>query len=96
MTLTDHAVDTLRELARRRTPNSLLCKIDSVQFLDVLGLDRGSARLLGTVVSLLDVSCLFEGLPWLGRVIIFRSPENDWTRHGNRGNPLRHTRARRR
>lgn len=78
MPLIEHARHVIRELAETRE-DGRIPEIDSVVLLERLRLHRQAGKLLGSVVSLLDASCLTEDLPWLGRVIIFRNPDDDWS-----------------
>lgn len=78
MCLVEHAQHVIQELARTRDPDGRIPAIDSVVLLERLRLHRQAGVLLGQVVALLDASCLTQDLPWLGRVIIFRNPGDDW------------------
>lgn len=79
MKLMDHALSVVEELGRRRDADGVICSLSSVEMLDALDLGRQSGKLLGSIVSLLDVACLSQDLPWIGRLIAFRGSADDFS-----------------
>ena len=78
MPLVEHARLVLGELARIRDQDAHIEPISSTQMLDRLGQSRRAGKNLGNVVALLDAACVEADLPWIGRLIHFSAPKNDF------------------
>lgn len=78
-TLADHAHDVLEVFKRRRDPTNKIRPITSVEMLAALAHNQQAGRNLGNTVALLDAACICADLPWLGRLIDFKTPKDDFT-----------------
>ncbi len=78
MKLAEHGLSIVDELARRRGPDGTIRPVTSVGMLQSLGHDPRAGKNLGRAVALLDAACLEEGLPWLGRLILFENASDDF------------------
>jgi hypothetical protein len=85
LSLVEHATGVLAEFARRRGVDSTVPPVSSVEMLHALGQNPRAGKNLGNVVSLLDAACISEDLPWIGRLIVFKRPRDDflgiWASH---------------
>lgn len=86
MKLIGHANRIVDELGKRRTPEGLIDAIGSVDLIKGCGLTPSHyGKVFGQAVALLDAACVTAELPWLGRLVIFQKPVNDfqgiWARH---------------
>ena len=74
----EHARRTLVELASRRGADKTIGEIACKELLLALGLTpRHYAKTYGQVASLLDVTCLLQNLPLIGRLIKFERSSDE-------------------
>jgi hypothetical protein len=74
----EHARKTIQELARRRQSDKTIDPITSVELLHSLGYTPSHyAKVYGQVVSLLDVTCVCQELPLIGKLVKFGHADDD-------------------
>ena len=76
--LTEHARLVLTEFASLRDQDGFISPIASTEMLDRLDQSRRAGKNLGNVASLLDAACAKTDLPWIGRLILFSKPDDDF------------------
>jgi hypothetical protein len=73
-TTSHHATLVIDQLARRRRHDGTIDSIGSVEVIEACGYNaRDYAKAYGQAISVLDAACLTAGLPWLGRLVRFKT-----------------------
>lgn len=76
--LAEHALSIVDVLANRRSQSGQIATMTSVEMLNALKHDARAGKNLGNAVSLLDAACLTANVPWVGRLIVFRTAADDF------------------
>lgn len=77
-TTAEHARSAIEILRSRMRFDGVISPIDFVDFARFSGYQPSHyAKAYGQAVSLLDATCLTEGLPWVGRLLQFSKKHSD-------------------
>ena len=66
------------ELSKRRNGNGKVAPVASCEIMKKCGYEpRRYGRAFGQAASLLDAACILADLPWLGRLVLFKTKRED-------------------
>lgn len=79
MKLAEHARCIVDQLARSRESDGRIPRLGAIALMVACGRKPSDyGKVFGQAISLLDAACINEDLPWLGRIVEFEKPANDF------------------